>query len=377
MDTDEARAGLTLADPRPAEQARERAAGLARSLSQGVKHFVARWLGIGEQAEFNRASIDCVDALIEAVNRTNRALTALRYEMEQTRLAAASSEVQLLRSVADLQAAFQHRAMLMESNFRDLTATQHKDFTVTLDQGRIDAQDRLRADFERVRGEFERLIDSELRVMRQRGIAAVAAPVPLAAPPGEEAPGIDLLRFAERFRGSEERVREARRRYVKHFEGSVEVLDLGCGRGEFLECLRDSGILARGVEANEELVAYCESKGLYAERADLFEFLTELKEGTVDGIFCGQVVEHLPPARLPQLIRLCGQALRRGGLLVIEASNPECPAFTAHFYLDPSRRRPVPAPLLAFYLEEAGFGRIAVEAGNGSLDYAISARRMG
>jgi len=126
--------------------------------------------------------------------------------------------------------------------------------------------------------------------------------------------------------------------------------------------------------------------------------LGELEESSLDGIFCGQVVEHLPPSRLPELISLAAAALRPGGRIVIETPNPACLAiFATHFYLDPTHQRPVPSQLLAFYLEESGFGNIAVEWASpaeeslagleelpesfrkeffGGLDYSISAQRL-
>jgi O-antigen chain-terminating methyltransferase len=209
---------------------------------------------------------------------------------------------------------------------------------------------------------------------------------------------IDFLRFAGRFRGTEEYVRAVQQRYVRQFKDCGEVLDTGCGRGEFLELLRDEGILCKGIDSNAEMIAICSSKGLYAEEADMFQYLGELDEAGLDGIFCGQVVEHLPPALVPRFVRLAAAVLRPGGRIVIETPNPECLAiFASHFYLDPTHNRPVPAPLLAFYLEEAGFGEIAVEYVNPAvesmpslaalpeefhkaffhgLDYAISARRL-
>jgi len=123
-----------------------------------------------------------------------------------------------------------------------------------------------------------------------------------------------------------------------------------------------------------------------------------LPEGALDGIFCSQVVEHLPPERLPEMIKLCARSLSRNGAIAIETPNPECLAiFATHFYLDPTHTRPVPHPLLAFYLEEFGIGNIEVkrlspavesmaslqslpedfrDAFFGSLDYAITGRKL-
>jgi O-antigen chain-terminating methyltransferase len=176
------------------------------------------------------------------------------------------------------------------------------------------------------------------------------------------------------------------------------VLDIGCGRGEFLEAMRHAGVGARGIDLSPESVALCQSMGLAAETADLYDYLENLAEGSLDGIFCSQVVEHLPPDRLPEMIRLCASRLERGGVIAIETPNPECLAiFATHFYLDPTHTRPVPSALLAFYLEEFGVGRIEVRklapaiesmpslaqlpegfrnAFFGALDYAILGKKL-
>ncbi|MCL5743441.1 MAG: hypothetical protein M1541_05865, partial [Acidobacteria bacterium] len=101
--------------------------------------------------------------------------------------------------------------------------------------------------------------------------------------------------------------------------------------------------------------------GLDAEVADLFVYLDGLADASLDGIFSAQVIEHLPPERLPEFIRLAAAKLRHGGALAIETPNPECLAiFSTHFYLDPTHTRPIPPALLTFYLVEAGLGRIEV-----------------
>jgi O-antigen chain-terminating methyltransferase len=304
--------------------------------------------------------------------------------------------------VADLQSGFTHRVSLMEANLREQILAQHRNFEGALDRGNLDIQKRLWADLERIRAEYEKLIHSELKTIRQRAQVAVASipasPAPAPAPTVAAPVEFDYGRFAERFRGSEEYVRAGQRFYRPFFEGRHNVLDIGCGRGEFLELMRDAGVEARGIDLGEESVAECRAKGLSADRADLFEYLPQLPEGSLDGIYCGQVVEHLQPERLPEFVKLASAALERGGMLAIETPNPECLAiFATHFYLDPTHTRPVPHPLLAFYLEEFGFGLIEVHrlapavesmpalaalpeefrtAFFGSLDYAITARKL-
>jgi SAM-dependent methyltransferase len=146
------------------------------------------------------------------------------------------------------------------------------------------------------------------------------------------------------------------------FAGSAPVLDLGCGRGEFLEAALDAGLAATGIDQSDECVALCHSKGLHAEKADLFTYLDALADQSLGGIYCAQVVEHIDPHRLPGLVALMAKKLRSGALAIIETPNPECLAiFATHFYIDPTHTRPVPPRLLGFYMEEAGFGRLEVE----------------
>jgi O-antigen chain-terminating methyltransferase len=401
-----------------------RAGGLVNSIVQAWKRLLARVLDwhVREQVEYNRHLVSCIDALIEAMSQNNRALAEMSARLEEAReirdirehwsewrleweRKLSDNEVQFLRSVADLQAGFSHRVSLMEANLREQMRAQHRDFEGALERSALDVQKRLWNDLERIRADYEKLIHSELKTIRQRAqamlaVAPPAAPAPVAGASAAAPPAlaIDYGRFAERFRGSEEYVRAGQRFYRAHFEGRSRVLDVGCGRGEFLELMREAGVAARGVDLSEESVALCRAKGLEAEVADLFEHLARTPEGSLGGLYCGQVVEHLPPERLPEFIRLAAAALDRGGAIAIETPNPECLAiFATHFYLDPTHTRPVPHPLLAFYLEEHGFGLIEThrlspavesmpalaelpvavrEAFFGGLDYAILAHKL-
>ncbi|MDQ6708690.1 MAG: class I SAM-dependent methyltransferase, partial [Acidobacteriota bacterium] len=240
--------------------------------------------------------------------------------------------------------------------------------------------------------EYERLIHNELRVLRQR-VPLTPAESSQIAPAAIPAEAFDYQRFADRFRGSEQYVRSKLQFYLPYFEGRREVLDVGCGRGEFLEMVK-----GRGIDLSEESVAYCRRKGLRADVADLFPYLNNLPGRALDGIFSSQVVEHLPPERLPEMIRLCAAKLARGGVLALETPNPDCLAiFATHFFLDPTHARPVPSALLAFYMEEAGMGGIEVHPLSpavesfpeiaelpegfrnrffGGLDYAIVAKKL-
>ena len=364
-----------------------RQGGPVNAVIQSVKQLVSRALGwfVRDQVDFNRASIASTEAILAALQENNRALRDLAARIPdvdplardtadlQTHWLAwrgewerklATNEMQFLRGLADLQGAFHHRATLMEANYREMAASQHRDFEGAIERANSDLQRRFWADLERIRLEYESIIHHELRVVRQRAGLLAPAPVAAAAPDLANAPAsyteaFDTWKFADKFRGPEEYVRRNHEFYLPYFTGRKNVVDLGCGRGEFLALLAEHGIAAKGIEYSEELVAYCRRAGLDVARADLFEFLEGAPEFSFDGIFCAQVVEHLEPARLPALIRLAHSRLAPGGLLVIETPNPECLAiFATHFYLDPTHTRPIPPALLAFYLEESGFGQL-------------------
>jgi 2-polyprenyl-3-methyl-5-hydroxy-6-metoxy-1,4-benzoquinol methylase len=410
-------AAIGTVNPRPG--------GLVNTLVQSWKKLVARVLDwhVREQVEFNRNIVTCVEATIEALTDTNRAIAELgsriaaeeklgeelkdiRNHWADWRLdwerKLAQNETQFLRSVADLQGAFQHRTTLMDANYRDAIRGQNAEFHAELDRRGNEIQKRLWADMEKVRAEYERLIHTELRLIRQRSLLGPQAPETVETPRRQTRRLGDLTfdygRFAERFRGSEEYVKAGQQFYLEYFKGRQDVLDIGCGRGEFLEMMRDAGVTAGGIDLSEESVAICRFKGLEAERIDLFDYLANLPEASLDGIFCSQVVEHLPPERLPEMIKLCASRLQRNGVIAIETPNPECLAiFATHFYLDPTHTRPVPSALLAFYLEEFGVGGLEVrklspavetmpslaslpedfrESFFGGLDYAIIGKKL-
>jgi len=375
-----------------------RSGGVVNKAIQFGKRTIARSLEwfVRDQVTFNRQTMACVEATIEALNELNHSIVTLAGEFNEQAASErqeradlkdeslqlrdirarwdqwstyweqvnAKNEMQFLRAVADLQTGFSHRANQMESNFRDMYKAQHSDYLGALDRTDLAIQKKLWADLEKIRMEYDRLIHTELRLIRQRTPTAISSPATdaIEVPArGKSAANFDYARFAERFRGSEDYVRANQQFYIPYLQEAGSVLDLGCGRGEFLELVRERGIRGRGIESSAESVRYCRSRGLEVEEADLFKYVAALPEQTEDAIFASQVVEHLETARLPELVLLCASRLRKGGMLAFETPNPECLAiFATHFYLDPTHERPVPYPLLSFYMEEAGLGKIEV-----------------
>jgi O-antigen chain-terminating methyltransferase len=204
-------------------------------------------------------------------------------------------------------------------------------------------------------------VSEELRAVR--GTLADAAPPPAVAGAAARAAGdAAYTAFENRFRGSREEIRERLRGYVPLFSGLVPVVDLGCGRGEFLELLKEAGLSARGVEGNANVVRECREKGLDVVSGDLVDFLREQKAGSVGGVFAAQVAEHLPPSVLTSMLAEAHRALRAGGLLLLETVNPRSVVGLLEvFNRDLTHERPLHPDTLSFLAAAAGFTDVRVE----------------
>jgi O-antigen chain-terminating methyltransferase len=177
--------------------------------------------------------------------------------------------------------------------------------------------------------------------------------------------------FEDRYRGSRQLIRsrlEAYAPFVRPFlaqgQGGPErprALDLGCGRGEWMELLRDWGFDTHGVDLDDGMLAACRDIGLRVTRGDALEYLRALPDGSQAIVSAFHVVEHIPFDGLEQLVTESLRVLRPGGLLVLETPNPEnLIVGTERFHLDPTHAQPIPHLLLSFLLEHHGFQRTKV-----------------
>jgi SAM-dependent methyltransferase len=206
-----------------------------------------------------------------------------------------------------------------------------------------------------------RELEERLTRVERRGGGGVAAapPATVAAQPAAAALP-DYFAFESRMRGSVDAIRERQRRYVEDFREAAPVLDVGCGRGELLQLLREAGTDARGIDADADMVAYARGEGLEVEQADLVEYLERLEDGSLGGIFMGQVVEHLPPGVLVRSLELAARKLRRGGLLVAETINPLSPLALRHYFADLTHAQPLVPETLELLTRQSGFAETEV-----------------
>jgi SAM-dependent methyltransferase len=194
-------------------------------------------------------------------------------------------------------------------------------------------------------------------LLHGKGDAREAGP----SAPRERLDEARYLAFEERFRGSSDEIRGKLRDYVPLFRERAPVLDLGCGRGEFLELLRESGIEGFGVDGNREMVRTCREKDLEAEAGDVVAFVSGRAPASAGGIFAAQLIEHLPPRAIGALLDDCYRALRPEGRLVLETVNPRSlTALVESFYRDLTHEKPLHPETLDFALRAAGFREVEI-----------------
>jgi O-antigen chain-terminating methyltransferase len=296
---------------------------------------------VARQERFNAALVRLLNAHLDRTARLNASLRELaaalvRYaqRVEPVMDARDRMRVALTPTRADL---------VLEAFDRRLESMGHR-----LD-GLIALRDRTEA------------VSEEVRALRGSLEASVPAPE-VARSAARAAADSVYTAFENRFRGSREEIRARQADYVGLFRGLAPVVDLGCGRGEFLELLRSAGVEARGVETNANVVRECREKGLDVVAADLVEYLRAQETGALGGVFAAQVAEHLPPPVLSALLAEAHRVLRADGLLVLETVNPASAlAFLDVFIRDLTHERPLHPETLRFLAAAAGFGEVRIE----------------
>jgi O-antigen chain-terminating methyltransferase len=170
--------------------------------------------------------------------------------------------------------------------------------------------------------------------------------------------------FEDLYRGSRDDIRARQEIYLPLFEGATDVLDVGCGRGEFLDLLTNRGIRARGLDLNHEMVQVCRTRGLDVTEADALSYLRSLPDESLGGLIAAQVVEHLEPQYLLQLLDEIQRTLEPGSAVVLETINVACwLAFFESYIRDITHVRPLHPDTLKYLVTASGFVEVNVQFG--------------
>jgi SAM-dependent methyltransferase len=223
------------------------------------------------------------------------------------------------------------------------------------------------------------------RLMKDAGFATTAAAATAAVAPAQPSrdekpppssssqdgaarrPALDKLyaSFEDRFRGTVEEVRQGLRFYLPllgEAGANGEVLDIGCGRGEWLELLKEEGVGGRGVESNSVMAERCRERGLEVVEADALDYLRGLAPDSLRAITAFHLIEHLGLDSFIELLDEAMRTLKAGGLVIFETPNPKNLVVGAcNFYSDPTHLRPLFPETVQFVLSDRGFARVRIE----------------
>jgi len=174
--------------------------------------------------------------------------------------------------------------------------------------------------------------------------------------------------FEDKFRGSREDIKKRVAVYLPYIEAlpfekkEIEALDVGCGRGEWIELLNDLGYKAEGIDLNRIMVAKSQELGLDVKEADVIEYLRSLQNESLSIITGFHIIEHLPFEVLVSMLNEALRVLKPGGIAIFETPNPENLIVGAYtFYTDPTHINPLVPDTMSFLLERSGFTKVEIK----------------
>jgi O-antigen chain-terminating methyltransferase len=177
----------------------------------------------------------------------------------------------------------------------------------------------------------------------------------------DESLDINYYKFENKFRGSETDIKNRQRIHIPYFQSKKNVLDIGCGRGEFLELLKENGTKAKGIDIDKKMIEHCKKKGLDVIFFDAFDYLESIPDNSLEGIFMAHVIEHFKPKKIVKIINLSYKKLKKGSYFIIETVNPKSFASLSNFNIDLSHVKLLHPSLMEFLLLSAGFKKMEVK----------------
>jgi len=312
---------------------------------RGAQRWLAPW--IDRQHAFNARTAEAIERLVN----TDRA-RAEAFDRFQTALIVLLQQITAFVETKDRQltANLSHRL-----DAHQIVLDAHQPILETVPELRAQL-----AVLQRATGMLKRRIEEGVPA----GSGTTATTTPQTGSPDAHNDSDDdykYVGFEDQFRGSDESVAAKLSEYLPIFAGANDVLDLGCGRGEFLIALQSAGVRARGVDTNADMVAVARERGLDVTKADALSYVDRLPDESIGGIIAAQVVEHLTAPYLMRLLDSSRRVLRPGAPIVFETINPACwYAFFSSYIRDLTHVHPVHPETLQYLLRASGFDRVEI-----------------
>jgi len=344
-----------------AEQHRQQAESLAREQQQYLETFISE-----QRQRTNSLAREHQQTLESFANEQRLALTRAQAELEQ------------LQKLADAQG---QETESIRSQLRAETSRLENSLERKNAEGQTKAElleKELRAELARIFAKQQE-VRSELVMQAQRTnvllekarkqLSGSRRQDSLQAMAQEASHTLDAFYLAleEQFRGSRNEIKDRLRIYLPLITNvgigteQAPILDVGCGRGEWLELLREKGLQASGIDSNRMQVTQCRELGLEVAEAELLGYLRGLPDSSLGAVTGFHIVEHLPIDTLVAFLDETVRVVKPGGAVIFETPNPQNVLVgSCNFYFDPTHRNPLPSPVLRFLLESRGFQRVQV-----------------
>lgn len=334
---------------------------------------------------FRRLESHSMAQLERVAGHINDAVAHLSHEMREQSKANRTHFESLQKQLNDLKGTvqFQIDSLIREHEklLHNQSATQDElslriDLTNQHARKQEEQQERYAAELQALKAQVEKQIDDlierlqksrmdvaqqETRLSRLLEGADLTPSAPVQQSHSEQDHLLDSLYFSleDVLRGTPEQIKEEVKVYLPVLEKagfSSDILDVGCGRGEWLEVLREAGFQARGIDTNRILIQQCKARSLDVEEREALSYLGSLSDGSLNAVTAFHFAEHLPLETLVKFLDETGRALKPGGLIILETPNPEnLLVGSCNFYLDPTHKNPIPIPTMKLLLEARGF----------------------
>ena len=334
---------------------------------------------------FRRLESHSMAQLERVASHVNDAVAHLSHEMREQSKANRTHFESLQKQLNDLKGTVQLQINLLireqEKFAHNLSTTQSElseriDLTTHHAREQDELQARYAAELQALKVQVEKQIDDlierlqksrmdiaqqETRLSRLLEGAAVTPSAPVQQSHPEQDHLLDSLYFSleDVLRGTPEQIKEEVKVYLPVLQNagiSSDILDVGCGRGEWLQVLREEGLQARGIDTNRILVQQCKELSLDVEEREALSYLGSLSDGSLNAVTAFHFAEHLPLETLVKFLDESGRTLKPGGLIILETPNPEnLLVGSCNFYLDPTHKNPIPIPTMKLLLEARGF----------------------